>query len=139
MSKYFGRWNDHASMVRDWGKVPDDFPTDEEIIFASYGGASYEGDAQVVFMRDGKLFEANGSHCSCYGLSEQSYRSDDVESQWAPEETSFEALQMQARASDANDRWKRGYDNCYRLRSGEHEPEAIARFFELFGGESLNV
>lgn len=55
---------------------------DAEILLASYGTPSYEGYAFVLFRRDGKLYEVNGSHCSCYGL----------EGQWAPEEATVEAL-----------------------------------------------
>lgn len=53
-----------------------------EILLASYGTPAYEGYAFVLFHRDGKLFEVNGSHCSCFGL----------EGQWDPEETTTEAL-----------------------------------------------
>jgi len=53
-----------------------------EILLASYGTPSYEGYAFVLFRRDGKLWEVNGSHCSCYEL----------EGQWEPEETTPEAL-----------------------------------------------
>jgi len=52
------------------------------ILFASYGEANYSGDAFVLFEREGKLFEVNGSHCSCYGL----------EGQFEPEETTIEAI-----------------------------------------------
>ena len=52
------------------------------ILFASYGAANYSGDAFVLFEHDGKLFEVNGGHCSCYGL----------EGQFEPEETTLEAL-----------------------------------------------
>jgi len=55
---------------------------DIEILFASYTYECYEGDAFVLFRKDGKLFEVNGGHCSCYGL----------EGQWDPEETTKEAL-----------------------------------------------
>lgn len=55
-----------------------------KIIFAAYTCESYEGSALVIFQKDGKLFEVNGSHCSCYGL----------EDQWSPEETSLEALRI---------------------------------------------
>ena len=41
------------------------------ILFASYGQGGYEGDAWVLFEEDGKLFEVNGGHCSCYGLEGQ--------------------------------------------------------------------
>lgn len=51
------------------------------ILFAAYDG-EYECDALVVFRQNRKLYEVNGSHCSCYGL----------EDQWDPELTSVEAL-----------------------------------------------
>jgi hypothetical protein len=55
---------------------------DAEFLFAAYTYEDYSGSAFVLFRKDGKLFEVNGSHCSCYGL----------EGQWEPEETSKEAL-----------------------------------------------
>lgn len=54
-----------------------------EVLLASYSAANYSGDAFVLFRRDGKLYEVNASHCSCYG----------VEGQWEPAETTVEALQ----------------------------------------------
>ena len=54
------------------------------ILFASYGTDNYSGDAFVLFEKDGKLYEVNGSHCSCYGL----------EGQFDPEETTLEAIEM---------------------------------------------
>jgi hypothetical protein len=54
-----------------------------DVLFASYEYAGYEGDAFVLFRKDGKLYEVNGGHCSCYGL----------EGQWEPEETTIEALE----------------------------------------------
>jgi hypothetical protein len=54
------------------------------ILFASYGTDNYSGDAFVLFEKDGKLFEVNGGHCSCYGLEEQ----------FEPEETTLEAIEM---------------------------------------------
>lgn len=52
------------------------------ILLASYEYENYEGDAFVLYEKDGKLFEVNGSHCSCYEL----------EGQWEPEETTKEVL-----------------------------------------------
>jgi hypothetical protein len=52
------------------------------IFLASYGTPDYEGYAFVLFEHDGKLYEVNGSHCSCYEL----------EGQWDPELTSVEEL-----------------------------------------------
>lgn len=54
------------------------------ILFASYGIECYSGSAFVLFERDGKLFEVNGSHCSCYGL----------EGQFEPEETTLDVIEF---------------------------------------------
>lgn len=119
--KYFGNWLDYASVTSDcfggeydYEKkepkspvVPDDFPKDDEIIFAAYGTPSYEGYALIVFERNSKLYEINGSHCSCYGLNE---------TMGGNEETSREALKI------------RNLDSYY-----EYGDDAIARFKELFG------
>lgn len=53
-----------------------------DVLLASYGHENYSGDAFVLFKKDGKLYEVNGGHCSCYGL----------EGQWEPEETTAAAL-----------------------------------------------
>lgn len=53
-----------------------------KILFASYTYEDYSGSAYVLFKRDGKLFEVEGGHCSCFGL----------ETQWEPSETSKAAL-----------------------------------------------
>lgn len=53
-----------------------------EILLASYSYENYSGDAFVLFRREGKFYEVNGSHCSCYGL----------EGQWEPEEVTIDAL-----------------------------------------------
>jgi hypothetical protein len=55
-----------------------------KVLFAVYKQEDYEGSALVIFTKDDKLFEVSGSHCSCNGL----------EGQWAPEETSLEAIRM---------------------------------------------
>lgn len=85
-------------------REPDAVPVEEkpkfkgaEILLASYGTPSYEGYAFVLFQRDGKLYEVNGSHCSCYGL----------EGQWDPEETTLEALRHRL---DKGELGKGGYD-----------------------------
>jgi len=56
---------------------------DINILFASYEYENYSGDAWVLFEQDGKLYEVNGSHCSCYGL----------EGQWEPEQVSLKELE----------------------------------------------
>ena len=55
---------------------------DAFVLLAWYGGGCYDGSAFVLFERNGRLYEVNGGHCSCYGL----------EDQWDPEETSADAL-----------------------------------------------
>lgn len=117
--KYFGSFTDRRSVAdnfldsgyhdADW-QPPDDFPTDEEILMASYGGASYEGDAFVLFQRDGKLYEVHGSHCSCYGL----------EGQWEPEETTWAALALRGK-----DLGKSGHF------LSDHDGEAVQAFCRL--------
>lgn len=55
---------------------------DITILFASYGTDNYSGDAFVLIERNGKLYEINGYHCSCYGL----------EGQWEEEEVVLEEI-----------------------------------------------
>lgn len=82
MGKYAGVWQDHATMQNDtsYGEA---LPKPEEIVYAVYNQEYYEGYATIVFTRDGKLWENNDSHCSCYGLET-----------WSPEETTPEALRL---------------------------------------------
>lgn len=83
-NRYFGGFYSAESINSNFS-VPDaQLLKDEEVLFASYGGYAYEGDAIVVFERDGFLYEARGGHCSCNGL----------EDQWSPEETSWQSLAM---------------------------------------------
>jgi len=53
-----------------------------KVLVAYYDSYAYEGYAFVLYKKGKKLYEVNGSHCSCYGL----------ENQWQPEETSKESL-----------------------------------------------
>jgi hypothetical protein len=55
---------------------------DAEILLAYYCYEDYVGSAFVLFRKEGKLYEVNASHCSCFGL----------EGQWEPEETTKDAL-----------------------------------------------
>jgi len=90
MSKYFGNFSSVEDIKGNFTSYGDNYEKldcdielkESEVLLASYGGAAYEGDAMVFFYRDGKYYEAHGSHCSCNGL----------EGQWSPEETSMEAL-----------------------------------------------
>lgn len=70
-----------------------------EIICASYDNGGYEGEAYVVYAKDGELYTVSGSHCSCHGL----------EGQWTPCESDWEIILANAsqgsyfeRTSEAN-------------------------------------
>lgn len=80
MSKYYDQWTDRADVANDYGE---NTPTEEEIVFAGYTYEDYSGSALIVWVRDGKWYENNDGHCSCYGLEN-----------WSPEETSAAALKM---------------------------------------------
>lgn len=91
-----------AIYLNDWSKpgwrdlqgldaLKADFQIDDatlegcDILLATYGECyGYDGGAFVLLRKDGKFYEVNGSHCSCYGL----------EDQWKPEETTVQALRF---------------------------------------------
>jgi hypothetical protein len=77
---YLNDWSDKEGVARDFEY--DDIKN-LNILFADYQNQCYEGEAFVLFEKDGKLFEVIGSHCSCYGL----------EGQFDPEEVCLEALE----------------------------------------------
>jgi hypothetical protein len=80
--------NNKPVFLNDWSSKEDlerDFEIslcDINVLFATYSYQDYNGEAFVLFEKDGKLYEVNGGHCSCYGL----------EGQWEPEETNILAL-----------------------------------------------
>lgn len=80
MSKYYDEWKSREDVVGDYGE---NTPPEDAIIYAGYTYEDYSGSAIVVFVRDGRLYENNDGHCSCYGLEN-----------WKPEETSLGALEM---------------------------------------------
>lgn len=93
MTKYFGEFDGPKKYpllnnIKDGDY--DGFDVDNEtaieisklnIIVAIYDKDSYEGQAFVLFEKDGKLYEVNEYHCSCNGLEN-----------WEPEETTKKAL-----------------------------------------------
>lgn len=88
---FMNDWSNKESVLFDFGWSWDDEKEQEfvekhkdaNILFASYGQANYSGDAWVLFEKNGKLYEVNGGHCSCYGL----------EGQWNPDEVMLEELE----------------------------------------------
>jgi len=98
MTKYFNKWANikevHDSFIETPFTVHDilvelhiiDFPTDKEILFASYIDTGDCADAIILYKRDKKLYYNQASHCSCYNL----------EGQWKPEEVHPKQLAMMA-------------------------------------------
>jgi hypothetical protein len=126
MKKYFGSFTDRDNVAGEFGQVPckwgttdeeripnADFPTEDEILFASYENQDYDGDAFVLFRKDGKLYEVHGSHCSCYGLEEC----------WQPEETTVEALAERGKQDPAKYYWF----------LSSHGQEVVDAYWELIG------
>ncbi len=120
---FFGSWRDYKDFRDDWFPShwdeihlpPEDFPPPEAILFASYGGQSYEGDAYVLFRKDAKYFEVHGSHCSCTGL----------EDQWDPAKVSVPYLVNMVKAM-------RNAEDPSRFLE-DHEEGARAAFVRLVG------
>jgi len=93
---FLNDWKDKRGMIIDFTGSTNYWTTQEKIkevekafehvdvLLASYSYENYEGDAFVLFrdIRDGKLYEVHGGHCSCYGL----------EDQWDPEICDVESL-----------------------------------------------
>lgn len=82
--KYLNDWKDSKKqgLIDDFA-ITEEILKDCEILLADYLYQNYFGNAYVIFVKEGKLYEVYGSHCSCYGL----------EGQWKPEETSIEFLE----------------------------------------------
>lgn len=117
MEKYLGNWSSKSDMCNDFGI---DLGEDVHIIIASYDTPEYEGYAFVLYEQNGKLYEVNGSHCSCFGL----------EDQWEPEETTIQAIKH---IYENGSKWSsfNSYcgDNCNELR------EVIGQFLQSSSGE----
>lgn len=80
---YFGEWTCKDDIIGsfDINKEIKKEISDLDIICAVYGLENCSGDCFVLFRKDGKLYEINDNHCSCYGLQN-----------WEPEETTKQAL-----------------------------------------------
>lgn len=80
---YLENWKQDGftQMMKDFEEDPESWKN-INVLLAIYSYGCYDGTAFVLFERDGKLYEVDGGHCSCYGL----------EQQWKPEETTVESL-----------------------------------------------
>ena len=79
---YLHNWQTKNEVITAFDCPPEVEQQPIRVLFASYGSDGFEGKAFVLFECEGKLFEVNGSHCSCFGL----------EGQFIPHETTIEAL-----------------------------------------------
>jgi hypothetical protein len=75
-----GAWSSVEDVISAWDGAD---LSGAEVLIAEYDRGDYDGGAFILFRRGGKLFEAYDSHCSCNGLEN-----------WAPEETTVDALAM---------------------------------------------
>jgi hypothetical protein len=78
MRVFFDQFSSAQDVFREFAITPQN---DLEFIYAAYGCASYQGEAHVIFLQNGALYEVNDIHCSCNGLTN-----------WKPEPTSLVAL-----------------------------------------------
>lgn len=78
---YYGCFSNSSDIANEFS-IDSNVTSKIKILYAHYNAENYEGEAHVIFVEDGILYEVNGSHCSCYGL----------EDQWKPEETNVYAL-----------------------------------------------
>ncbi len=89
MDVYFGSFGGVEDIINGFC-IPESELEGMKIIYAAYDCEYYEGYAHVIFLDNGTLYEAHGSHCSCNDLSDQ----------WEPEETSVTALLARPNVSD---------------------------------------
>ena len=108
-AKYLGDFSDQADVENQFEMK---LGPDKKILLAAYDGGGYEGDAWVLVQHvdSGKLFEVNGSHCSCCGL----------EGQWDEEETSVQSLR---------NRLKNGHVGPYDYPVDESLTEVLNRLY----------
>lgn len=89
-SGYDPEWSNNENR-REVFKDILDLLNSSEVLLAWYGGGCYDGEACVVYKSEGRLYEVNGSHCSCYGL----------EDRWKPDGTNKRILSMRSSFDDS--------------------------------------
>lgn len=90
---YMHSFANNEEIVQEFG-IPPESLDGCRVLLAYYHVGDYgcDSSAFVLFEKDGKLFEVNGGHCSCYGLAEKDWGGENS-TQWDPEETTVEALE----------------------------------------------
>jgi hypothetical protein len=85
MKKYYDEFESWEDIQKEFGERNDrplTIPEPNGNVLASYTWEDYEGDANVLYRDNDRIFYVDGGHCSCYGL----------EGQWHPEEYTTETL-----------------------------------------------
>lgn len=85
MKKYLDEFESWEDVQKEFGEGynrPLTIQEPDGPVLAKYSWEGYEGDANVLYRDNDRIFYASGSHCSCYGL----------EGQWDPEEYTVETL-----------------------------------------------
>ena len=112
---YYGIWECKEDVIGDFGwsltALTETFKT-VNILIAWYDCEEYEGSAFVLFIQDGKLYEVNGGHCSCFGL----------EGQWDPEETTVKSIRH---------RMEKGREFVYETKDRVKEMREVLKYCEL--------
>lgn len=90
MKIYNGSFSCVDDVVREFGITPSELEG-VEIIYAEYDYEYYCGDAWVIFVKEDKLYEVVGSHCSCNAL----------EDCWEPSLSSVKAILMRPNVDKA--------------------------------------
>ena len=101
---YIEIFQSDADIIKEYA-APADALDNAKVLLAWYGYGDYCGSSLVIFERDGKLYEVNGSHCSCSGLEEQ----------WKPEETSWAALAKRKFYAKECEGWSKAEEELHRL------------------------
>ncbi len=73
-----GNFSDEADVCRQMA-FTDEQRQNRTIVYAQYSQIDYDGDATVIYLEDGKLYQINASHCSCFSLSEADCNKDAFE------------------------------------------------------------
>lgn len=76
---YIDGWCELQDVMRDFEISGEDVEGYNIIVAAYDTSDAYSGDAFVLLEKDGKYYEVNGGHCSCYGLEDQWYLEDSAE------------------------------------------------------------
>lgn len=116
---YFGLWSCREDVEGDfggegYGGPSDNLPRDAVVLYAGYSTESYEGNCYVLYLQDGKLWEVEGGHCSCYGLD------------FSPVETSLKTLRQRDMSLVYD--WFQGY------RNSKDPKETFDRLLDLIEG-----